>query len=168
MCNFSHDSRYLYTDDDAKDPWCLLCLIADLRKQNPNLNAADAARSLKGTQCCDPQIDGEIGAVLRENDAVRRGDLVRALEIVLENKHLKAEIVRLQKIVNQVDDVLVINWVGPRVDCDYRQALADLADLVSINISQHEYFTREAAKEGKPDLLLGPVDSWPDGEGSKQ
>lgn len=32
----------------------------------------------------------------------------------------------LRSIVDTVDDVLVVNWVGPRKDGDYRKALADL------------------------------------------
>lgn len=79
-------------------------------------------------------------------------ELTSMLELISENK-------RLRKIVDQVDDVLVVNWAGPRVDGDYRKALAD---LVSTNIDQHDYFTREKAREGKPDLLLGPVEEWPE------
>ena len=38
---------------------------------------------------------------------------------------------RLKAALDQVDDVLVVNWVGPRVDGDYRKALHD---LVAFNI----------------------------------
>lgn len=44
---------------------------------------------------------------------------------------LEAECERLRRIVDQVDDVLVVNWVGPRKDGDYRKALAD---LITFNI----------------------------------
>lgn len=46
-----------------------------------------------------------------------------------------AEIARLQKIVNDVDDVLVVNWVGPREDGDYKKALAN---LIQQNIIEHD------------------------------
>lgn len=32
----------------------------------------------------------------------------------------------LQKNLDQVDEILTVNWVGPRVDGDYRKALHDL------------------------------------------
>lgn len=42
---------------------------------------------------------------------------------------LLAERNRLKAALEQVDDVLVTNWVGPRVDGDYERALADLVDF---------------------------------------
>lgn len=48
---------------------------------------------------------------------------------------LRAERDATQRIVDAVDDVLVVNWVGPRVDGDYRRALAD---LVTFAIQIHD------------------------------
>jgi 23S rRNA G2069 N7-methylase RlmK/C1962 C5-methylase RlmI len=53
---------------------------------------------------------------------MRKANLVRLSDYNL----LLAEYKRLKVIVDQVDDVLVVNWVGPRVDGDYKKALADL------------------------------------------
>lgn len=57
------------------------------------------------------------------------------LEILdLHNKDSAAEQVfvayskELQRIVDQVDDVLIVNWVGPRVDGDYKKALYALRE----------------------------------------
>lgn len=36
---------------------------------------------------------------------------------------------KLQDSLDQVDDVLIVNWVGPRKDGDYSKALADLVDF---------------------------------------
>lgn len=41
----------------------------------------------------------------------------------------------LRQQLDQVDDVLIVNWVGPREDGDYRQALAD---LVRNSIQEHD------------------------------
>ena len=43
---------------------------------------------------------------------------------------------RLRKIVDEVDDVLIVNWIVAKND-DYRKALHD---LVSVNIEQNDYF----------------------------
>ena len=48
---------------------------------------------------------------------------------------LKAFAEEKARIVREVDDVLVVNWVGPRKDNDYRKALHD---LVSNAIQQHD------------------------------
>lgn len=58
------------------------------------------------------------------------------------NQALRAELERVKgernalgESLNQVDEVLVVNWVGPRKDGDYRRALYD---LVSFNIQIHD------------------------------
>lgn len=48
---------------------------------------------------------------------------------------LETQIKQLEEIKAQVDDVLVINWCGPRVDNDYCKALHD---LITWNIQVHD------------------------------
>lgn len=55
------------------------------------------------------------------------GDLVASADYDL----LLADRNRLKAALDQVDDVLVVNWVGPRVDGDYRKALHDLVGSIS-------------------------------------
>ncbi len=52
-----------------------------------------------------------------------------------ELARMKGERDALKSSLDQVDDVLVVNWVGPRKDGDYKRALAD---LVTFNIQIHD------------------------------
>lgn len=61
---------------------------------------------------------------------VDRPNIDRMVAVPAEDyDRLLAEFNKLKAIVDQVDDVLVVNWVGPRVDGDYKKALYDLVDF---------------------------------------
>lgn len=93
-----------------------------------------------------------------------------------ENQRLTSELEAAKDSLRQVDEVLVVNWVGPRKDGDYTKALAD---LVTFNIQIHddpqvsevaakrkqEY---DALREGLKQLVMAAqalsrnADSWED------
>jgi hypothetical protein len=56
-----------------------------------------------------------------------------------------ARIVAMLNAIEEVDDVLVVNWVGPRVDGDYRKALHDLVTR-AIAIENDPQVSESAAK----------------------
>lgn len=60
-----------------------------------------------------------------------------ALPLAAWAEELAGKLEQAQRIVNIVDDVLIVNWVGPRIDGDYKRALGD---LVTSAISEHKYF----------------------------
>lgn len=57
---------------------------------------------------------------------------------------LETEVTRLQSIVDQIDEVLVVNWVGPRKDGDYKKALHD---LMGFAIAVEKHFEHEQWKD---------------------
>jgi hypothetical protein len=70
----------------------------------------------------------------------------RVQELVEENK-------RLSNIVDQVDDELIVNWIGVKDD-NYRQALADLV-MWEIQIHNDPRVSKKASDQR--DILLGVV-----------
>lgn len=57
---------------------------------------------------------------------------------------------KLQDSIYQVDDVLMVNWVGPRKDGDYRKSLNDLIDY---NIKIHDDTCVSKEAQAKVDEL---------------
>jgi hypothetical protein len=48
---------------------------------------------------------------------------------------LRRQLAEAQRVITQVDEVLIVNNVGPRTDGDYRKALHD---LITLNIQIHD------------------------------
>jgi len=77
-----------------------------------------------------------------------------------ECDRLRTENERLNKIVDTVDDVLIVNWVGPRKDGDYRRALADLVTQ-SIQIHDDPAVSEiAAARKQEYDRLRSELETW--------
>lgn len=61
-----------------------------------------------------------------------------------EIERQQAELKTLQEQISEVDEILIVNWVGPRKDGDYRKSLSD---LIRTAVMEHQYFQGELQKE---------------------
>lgn len=61
-------------------------------------------------------------------------------------REIAARMETLINLLEEIDDVLIVNWVGPRKDGDYRKALAN---LISINVSETTHFFKESEAENE-------------------
>jgi hypothetical protein len=70
-------------------------------------------------------------------------------QLLQENKELKKHNKHLQKIVDQVDDVLAVDWIEFEND-DYRTALHR---LIIYNINIHEYLSKKIEADILKEIL---------------
>lgn len=102
----------------------------------------------------------KLSSLLALQTAIKNDPETRSIAGLLQDN------ARLQAIVDAVDEVLVVNWVGPRKDGDYRKALHD---LITQNIKEHDdpaiseiAQQRQALLEACRGLVLevGEAESW--------
>lgn len=91
----------------------------------------------------------ERDAALRLVSDAGRWDTEREMLRVERDEAIRTR-VELEAALTQVDDVLLVNWVGPRKDGDYHQALAD---LTAAAIQEHDDpCVSEVARKRQADL----------------
>lgn len=108
--------------------------LTRIRTALPAERAREIANEIENLLDCDEfASDVKINSIRSYADILEDAEKTEPLSDALQAANKRAEVA--EAALHQVDEILVVNWAGPRKDGDYRKALAD---LVSFNIKIYD------------------------------